>query len=74
MRASSAGLQVILLSLLLVGCGERNTQQGIAILWVQPLRDHPVMREWWGYMKEIMETNADESPVQVELREVFYLA
>ena len=39
-----------------------------------PLRDHPVMREWWAYMKDIMETNADESPVQVELREVFYLA
>lgn len=38
-----------------------------------PLRDHPVMREWWAYMKDIMETNADESPVQVELREVFYL-
>ena len=40
---------------------------------LRPLRDHPVMREWWAYMKDIMETNADESPVQVSLREVFYL-
>lgn len=39
-----------------------------------PLRDHPVMREWWAYMKDIMETNADESPVQIALREVFYMA
>ena len=38
-----------------------------------PLRDHPVMREWWEYMKDIMESNADGSPVQVDLREVFYL-
>jgi ribose transport system substrate-binding protein len=29
-------------SLLLPGCGERNAQEGISILWVQPLRDHPV--------------------------------
>lgn len=39
-----------------------------------PIRDHPVMREWWAYMKDIMETNADESPVQTALREVFYMA
>ena len=38
-----------------------------------PLRDHPVMREWWAYMKDIMETNVDASPVQVSLVEVFYL-
>jgi len=40
---------------------------------LEPLRDHPVMREWWAYMKDIMESNADDSPVQVSLREVFYL-
>jgi len=39
-----------------------------------PLRDHPVMREWWEYMKDIMETNTDASPVQITLREVFYMA
>jgi L-rhamnose mutarotase len=34
---------------------------------------HPVMKKWWAYMKDIMETNPDNSPVSVALREVFYL-
>jgi L-rhamnose mutarotase len=29
---------------------------------------------WWSYMKELMLTNADESPVMVTLDEVFHLA
>ncbi len=33
----------------------------------------PVMRRWWDYMKDLMETNADESPVVVGLKEMFYL-
>ncbi len=32
-----------------------------------------VMQKWWGYMKDIMETNADHSPVSIPLQEVFYL-
>ncbi len=32
-----------------------------------------VMQKWWAYMKDIMDTNADNSPVSVPLREVFYL-
>ena len=35
---------------------------------------HPVMREWWDYMKDIMETNPDHSPVTKQLKEVFYLS
>lgn len=31
-------------------------------------------REWWGYMQDIMETNADTSPKSTELKNVFYLA
>jgi L-rhamnose mutarotase len=34
---------------------------------------HPVMKKWWNYMKDIMETNEDNSPVSVRLKEVFYL-
>ncbi len=34
---------------------------------------HPLMRRWWGFMADIMETNADGSPVVVPLREVFHL-
>lgn len=37
------------------------------------LPDHPVMKKWWTYMKDIMETNEDHSPVSIPLKEVFYL-
>ena len=30
-------------------------------------------RKWWHYMKDIMVTNEDESPLSTELKEVFYL-
>lgn len=42
MRVSNFLVSLALLSLLLLGCGDRNAPQGISILWVQPLRDHPV--------------------------------
>ena len=32
-----------------------------------------VMKKWWAYMKDIMESNEDNSPVSVPLQEVFYL-
>lgn len=32
-----------------------------------------VMKKWWDYMKDIMETNEDNSPVSIPLKEVFYL-
>lgn len=34
---------------------------------------HPVMQKWWAYMSDIMETNADNSPLSIPLKEVFYL-
>jgi L-rhamnose mutarotase len=37
------------------------------------LPNHPVMKKWWAYMKDIMESNPDNSPVSVPLKEVFYL-
>ena len=33
----------------------------------------PVMQEWWKFMKDIMETNNDGSPVSISLTEVFHL-
>jgi L-rhamnose mutarotase len=36
-----------------------------------PLKE--IMRSWWGYMSDIMDTNPDHSPVTRPLREVFYL-
>jgi len=32
-----------------------------------------IMQKWWKYMADIMDTNADYSPVATELNEVFYL-
>jgi len=37
------------------------------------LPDHPVMKKWWAYMADIMETNPDNSPVQGDLVTVFHL-
>lgn len=34
---------------------------------------HPVMKRWWAFMKDIMETNPDHSPVSQSLKEVFHL-
>ncbi len=30
-------------------------------------------RRWWAFMKDIMPSNADNSPISVELKEVFHL-
>jgi len=32
-----------------------------------------VCRRWWRFMSEIMPANSDDSPVSIELREVFHL-
>lgn len=37
------------------------------------LPQHPVMKKWWAYMKDIMETNTDNSPVSIPLTKVFQL-
>jgi L-rhamnose mutarotase len=37
------------------------------------LRAKPVMQKWWQYMKDLMKTNADGSPITIPLKEVFYL-
>lgn len=37
------------------------------------LPEHPVMKKWWAYMRDIMDTNPDNSPVSIPLKEVFYL-
>lgn len=33
-----------------------------------------ICQKWWAYMKPLMETNPDNSPVEIGLDEVFYLA
>jgi L-rhamnose mutarotase len=36
------------------------------------LPHHPIMKRWWAYMADIMETNPDNSPVTHALEEVFH--
>ena len=37
------------------------------------LHEHPVMQKWWAYMGDIMQTNADNSPVSVTLTPLFHM-
>ncbi len=37
------------------------------------LAEKEIVRRWWRYMADIMETNDDDSPVVHELREMFYM-
>ncbi|WP_020527735.1 L-rhamnose mutarotase [Flexithrix dorotheae] len=39
----------------------------------QDLGNTEIVKKWWAYMKDIMETNPDNSPVSVELEKVFTL-
>jgi L-rhamnose mutarotase len=49
--------------------GVMNAEQSL----LDKLPNEPVMKKWWAYMKDIMETNADNSPVSTSLEEVFFL-
>jgi L-rhamnose mutarotase len=39
----------------------------------QHLGQNEIVKKWWKYMADIMKVNPDNSPVTVELEEVFYL-
>ena len=38
----------------------------------QDLGETEIVKKWWKFMADIMEVNKDNSPVTVELEEVFY--
>lgn len=40
---------------------------------VEELPSKEIMKKWWDYMKDIMETNLDNSPVAASLEEVFHI-
>lgn len=40
---------------------------------LERLAEEPVMKKWWAYMKDIMETNPDNSPLTIPLKEVFFM-
>jgi len=39
----------------------------------QDLGQHDIVKKWWAYMADIMETDPDNSPVSKPLVEVFHL-
>ena len=39
----------------------------------QDLGQTEIVKKWWKYMADIMETNPDKSPVSTMLEEVFYM-
>lgn len=39
----------------------------------QDLGTNPVVKKWWAYMSDIMETNPDKSPVTIPMQELFYM-
>jgi len=51
---------------ILFGTLTRTKTHGMAAL-----PDHPVMKKWWAHMADIMETNADNSPISIDLKPVF---
>lgn len=56
---------------------ETNSLIGVLKVTDEALLDtlpaNAVMQKWWAYMGDIMESNPDNSPVSVPLKEVFYL-
>lgn len=56
-------------------------EESLVLFAVQKLSDNhtadqlpetEVVKKWWAYMADIMETNPDNSPVCIPLREVFH--
>ena len=41
-------------------------------LWAKSA-DTEICRKWWHFMADIIETNPDESPVSIDLKNVFHL-
>ena len=39
----------------------------------QDLGSQPVVKRWWAYMADLMETNPDSSPVSIPLETVFHM-
>ncbi len=39
----------------------------------QDLSTTEIVRKWWKYMADVMETNPDNSPISIPLEEVFYM-
>ena len=52
----------------LFGCIEIESEE----LWAKTAETE-TCKKWWAFMADIMETNPDNSPVSVDLKNVFHL-
>jgi len=58
---------------------DAKTNALFGVLWrkdghgMDDLPGHPVMKQWWAHMADIMETKADNEPVAVPLETVFQM-
>ena len=58
---------------------DEETHILFAVLWrennhaMDELPLDPIMQKWWLHMRDIMETNGDNSPVAVPLTPVFHM-
>ena len=58
---------------------DENNNELVGILKIidktkmEELPSNPIMKKWWSFMQDIMETNADHSPTSIPLKEVFHL-
>lgn len=41
--------------------------------YADKLPESPIVKKWWTYMADIMDTNPDNSPVSIDLKEVFHM-
>ena len=57
-------------------------QETLTLFAFQKVKDHNsadllpeknIVKKWWAYMADIMDTNEDNSPVTAELKEVFHM-
>ncbi len=39
----------------------------------QSMGNNEIVQKWWDYMADIMDTNADNSPVSISLEELFHM-
>jgi len=39
----------------------------------QDLGGTEIVKKWWAYMADVMETNPDNSPISIPLKEVFHM-
>lgn len=58
---------------------DKSTGNLFAYLEVEDIKQYNRISEsaecqkWWKYMEDIMDTNDDNSPITIDLKEVFYL-